>query len=161
MKTIQPYFLFFGICLAGCGCPKPVVAGATQTVVRDTVFVEKTVRIRDTILKIEPREVRVEVPVKDVVVRQAHQPLIQHQDKVRVVVQTIRDTLRITATCDSLAIRAQLREEWSREVQAKETVKTVVHQERYTPFVTKLLAWVGGLGLLTVAGRIIIKKYLL
>lgn len=79
MKTLIPTLLILMLVI-GCGCPKQLVASQSVT---DTLVVEKKVVLRDTIFKVDTREVRVEIPIEKVV----EKPIIKYQDNTRVIIQ--------------------------------------------------------------------------
>lgn len=140
------------VAFASCKCPKIV---ADTQVVRDEIVRTKEVLVRDTIFVTDTAKVVVEVPVEKI----TEIPVIKYHKNARVVVQKVHDTIRITAECDSIALAAKIRDKIVREQQVKEIVTTEIVRERYTPWMTKALAIIGGLTLGAIAVKLTINKY--
>ena len=153
MKRLIPTLLILMLVI-GCGCPKQLVASQSVT---DTLVVEKKVVLRDTVFQTKTAKVFVEVPTLNI---EHFDKLSAQEGNARVIIQRVRDTLRVTAQCDSLKLRAQLRDELTHEIQKTHVVDTQIIKVRYTPWPVKALAWVGGIGLGLIGVKIAFKNSL-
>lgn len=146
------FVVFLVVAFTACKCPKIV---ADTQVVRDEIVRTKEVLVRDTIFVTDTAKVVVEVPVEKI----TEVPVIKYRKNARVIVQKVRDTIRITAECDSIALAAKIRDKITREQSVKEIVTTEIVRVRYTPGLIKALAIIGGIALGAIAIKLTINKY--
>ena len=139
--------------VTACGGHKNIVATASVT---DTLTVVRRIVERETSFKTDTARVYVSVPMFKIL----RDTIIKQNKNARVIIKQIRDTLRITATCDSLEIRAKIKDELIHEIQNRVEVKTIIQKERYTPWPVKALAWCGGVGLGLIGLKTVFKNSL-
>lgn len=151
MKKVL-FIVLILVAFTACKCPKIV---ADTQVVRDEIVRTKEVLVRDTIFVTDTAKVVVEVPVEKI----TEVPVIKYRKNARVIVQKVRDTIRITAECDSIALAAKIRDKITREQSVKEIVTTEIVRVRYTPGLIKALAIIGGIALGAIAIKLTINKY--
>ena len=151
MKKVLLFALIL-VVFASCKCPKIVTD--TQ-VVRDEIVRTKEVVVRDTVFITKPTKVFVEVPIEKI----TEVPVIKYRKNARVVLQKVRDTIRVTATCDSIALAAKIKDQLTTEKQVKEIVTTEIVRVRFIPWTVKALAIIGSGCLIVFGTKLIINKY--
>ncbi len=124
---------------AGCRSLRP----AQERIVHDTVKVERTITIRDTVLKAAPASVSVAVnapcpELKNLSVDRTHK-------HARLTLRMDGDSLKANCLCDTNAIRAQLINTHEKQSRSRTETLTRTVREKYVPWWVKFLAWSGGI----------------
>ena len=123
---------------------------ALERIVRDTVRLTKTVYIHDTVFKTPAASVNAATRIKDPQVkkeltRDLKKPLSKSFKNATATAKMKGDSLIVNCKCDTLAIKAKLKETFEQEYHSNtETDKDTV-QVKYVPGIVKFFAWCGGL----------------
>ncbi len=139
--------------VVGCRTAAPIIQTHT---VSDTVWVETQTVIRDTVLTAPASRVQSDIAYTKLL-NQALNGFEKQFKNARLTVKTIRDTVRITCDCDSIALEAKLRNKIIREMHKTQIKTTEQVPVRYVPKWIKILAWVGGIAVLMLLIGIILK----
>lgn len=143
MKRILTLILVAAV-FSSCGRKiyKPVEVYKT-----DSVVVHNTIVERDTVIVAPSDGVQTEIPLADI--RHGMKPVQKQSKQAKVGVKVSNNRLKIDCECDTVAIKAQLKD----QIQSKERTitKTEIQQVRYVPWYYKVAAVLGLLWLINVA----------
>lgn len=120
---------------------------------KDTTIIKETVVVRDTVLTIPGASVGAliesgELKVENVPSDNRKRIVDKENKQSRLTVDKDNSgNLYIDCDCDTVAIAAKLYDRYRQENRQKETVKTIIQAQKYTPFYIKILAWIGALSL--------------
>ncbi|MBD3748514.1 MAG: hypothetical protein IE931_03365 [Sphingobacteriales bacterium] len=149
MKKLPIFLLLMALlAIASCKCKQPVI---TQQKVTDTVT--KTIVIRDTVLIAPKAQTQIKIPVKALATGKGFNQTSK-SGQANLNIKRENDNLVIDCLCDTLAIKAQLRNEFEQR-NHKEVLYQPPVEVKYTPLFTKILAWIGGIFLTLIAGATI------
>lgn len=133
---------------------------ALERTIHDTVRVDRTVTVRDTVLKTEPVTVTsyLSIPCPDMVVT----PIVKQQKHAKLTIKQVGQILGVECLCDTASIKAQLRDTYEKEYHARwmEQTKTVTKETKYIPWWAKFLLWSGVLFWIIII-IVLIKKFYL
>lgn len=144
------------ISTAGCRSLRPALE------IHDTTIVERTITIHDTVFKTAPASVRttLAVPCPDQF-KKDFKPSSNRNKNATVKTSMVGDSLQIDCECDTIAIRAQLKNIYEKTDHNRTEVATRTVENNVPGFV-KFLAWSGGifwvLILIAVFGKIFLKR---
>lgn len=134
------FALLFTLFVSSCASTKPPII--TQT---DSVFVDKTITQIDTVLIAPAAQATLNVGLNQIY-SGIKLPLTAQSKQAKITLTQIKKGLVIDCHCDTLAINARLKQVYEKAY--KLTVKTPPPiQVKYTPWLTKILAWVGGIAI--------------
>lgn len=139
MKSVG--LLVLALLLAGCSKGLRIIE---RTKITDTTTITKRVVVRDTLIKIPAAVVRLQSPLNGIA-RGFNQ--VAKKGQARLVQHLQRDTLFTTCICDSVAIRAQLRDSFEQVSRSLTSVTTLPVLVRVYPLWLKVLGSVGGVSL--------------
>lgn len=124
---------------AGCS----LLRSAREKVVHDTTFIERTVTVRDTILKAAPAAVTYAVQVPCPELKQFTP--VKKQFKHATLEMKVRgDSLQVDCKCDTAAIAAKLFDTHTKKEHSRTEVSTRIVEKKYVPAFVNFLAWSGG-----------------
>lgn len=118
--------LLAGLFFAGCKTVKKT--SETTTVITDTVFKDRTVTIRDTIIKTEPAKTTVAMPSGDF--KGDLKPIQKQFKNANLNIHKKNDTIYIECECDTIAIKARIRDVYEKEYRARSNLTTVSKFEK-------------------------------
>ena len=140
----QFLYIFIFILILGCGSKRPIVNTVNTF---DSTYVEKFVKIRDTIVKIPSSKVGVVADAKDL----NEEPIKRSNGNSTVELYKKNDSIFANASCDSLELQLKLKDSLISTYRLRETDTTITLppvEIKYIPWLIKILAWIGGLSLL-------------
>src|SRR5690606_36562952 len=153
------------VILSTSGCRVLCPPREVVTEKHDTVFVEKRVVERDTVIRTKRATVTTTVfvpcPHDHTGSRQTFPPVIQkHENATLRLWMDAKGVLHAECNCDEVAINAKLRDYYEREYRAKTKTETITVKEQYIPGIIWVLAWIGGVASIVVlaVGAIKIKS---
>ena len=146
---------FIGLLMAfplfvSCQASKPQPPQIT-----DSVVVEKTVVLRDTVFQAPSAATSLSVSMKEFS-KGFKKPVSSQKGHATAILSQVGDRVRVDCLCDSVAIRAQLRDQYEQRLH-KQTITQTPEQSYYTPWYMKALATVGGLSIVLLVAGIIYK----
>lgn len=147
--------LLVGILFMGCCSKRPL---ATTVSTLDSTHVEKTVRLRDTIVNLPFYKVGIISAAKDL----TGDPISKRNGNATVNLYKKNDSIYASAACDSLELQLQLKDSIIssfREVKTATTVTLPPEQVKFTPWYMKALAWIGGISLLYILIKVAYTLY--
>lgn len=124
----------------GCKHTAPIVQTRTVT---DTVYTQVETVVRDTVLMAPAAKVDVELQV-EAFLKESLKGFEKQFKNATLKVGRINDTIRIECACDTLAIKAQLRDRYAKEWRKTEIKDVKEVPVKYIPAWIKYLAWLGG-----------------
>lgn len=130
-KTILLITLVCFCFLTSCRSKRQETQKVETTIQTDR---EKIVHYKDTILFTPKSETSLKIPVKDVVFKphlnavQTTKTYTQTNGNATAKIQIVRDTILVSATCDSLAIVAKIKREFEREYQLKQKADEAIKE---------------------------------
>lgn len=143
--SFLPLLMMASGIFSGC-CQKTYPTG---TIVHDTVTVTREVRLRDTAIVIPGAAISTSLnDPHDSPRRLGHREKVLRNLRNRqthLKVTQSANGLTIDCNCDTMAIRAQLRDSLIEVSHQRQEVKTEVVVKKYVPLVVKILAWMGGI----------------
>lgn len=154
--VILHLLLCAGVLITGCKSSRQVPV-TTNIIQQDTVRVTSTIRIRDTILVTQPAKASMDIQVEDL------KEGFFRKNGSRNATVSARVTsgqLNMDCICDSLSIYAQLRDKMIQtDTQRGLTITNTVSKEiKFTPWYIRVLAWMGGISLIIIVSRILLKR---
>ncbi len=142
MKRIILVILLL-ILVSSCATRRGVIT-TDKEVKYDSIFIENTKIVRDTVLVSPKAKVRFKQDLNSLQ-KVFKTPLIKRSNQAKIKLQVIRDTLYVDAECDTLQFKAKLFESIQKEskvaLQTKEVVKEV--PKKYVPKITQYFARFG------------------
>lgn len=146
---------FIGLLMAfplflSCQASKP-----TPDRVTDSVMVEKTIVIRDTVFTTPAAATSLSISLNELS-KGIKKPLKARSGHASATLYQVGDRVRVDCKCDTLAITAQLRDRFEQRLH-KQTITQTPEQSFYTPWYMKALATVGGLFIVLLVAGIIYK----
>jgi hypothetical protein len=112
-KSLLIIILLIGCCFASCSSKRVVTSEKT---VIDTVYVQKTVKVRDTTIIVPSASVQIKLPVSEL----NEKPLFKKSGNARLTLQKTKENVLIArADCDSLQIQLKL----------KDSLITILHKQ--------------------------------
>lgn len=126
---IFTYIFIMLLGLSSC-LPKPIVSTKTAT---NTTTDSKTV-VRDTIIKVEQNNAALIASLE--ALKNAKQPLVYRDGRASISVEYKRDTIYAECQCDSVAIKAQLFDQYFSKVIETENENTITKFKRANLFNT-------------------------
>jgi hypothetical protein len=149
MKKLLTILLLLAMfAFVSCKCKQ---ASVIQNSVTDTLT--KTIIMRDTVLIAPQAQTQIKIPVKDFATGKAFNKT-QKSEQANLSAIKENDTLIVNCLCDTVAIKAQLRNEFQQRYH-KEVIYQPPIRVKYTPWHTKILACAGGIFLTLLAGATI------
>ncbi|MGY5253293.1 hypothetical protein [Sphingobacterium spiritivorum] len=154
--VMLPLLLCAGVLITGCKSSRQVPA-TTAIIQQDTIRVTSTIRIRDTILVTQPAKASMDIQVEDL---KEGFVLKNSSRNATVSARVTSGKLNMDCICDSLSIYAQLRDKMIQtDTQRRLTItKTVSKEIKFIPWYIRVLAWLGGISLIIIVGRILLKR---
>lgn len=116
-----------------------------ERTIHDTLRIEKTVTLRDTVFKTDSAAVRTALSVPCPDFKTDFKPVSKTVKNAKLTTELVSDSLVINCKCDTLAIVAQIRDTKEKQYHSrseKETKKA--KPEKYIPGYVQFLAWSGG-----------------
>ncbi|AIM38088.1 hypothetical protein KO02_16400 [Sphingobacterium sp. ML3W] len=162
-QLLYKVVLFIGLGLillaTACGSRKtgssiPLVLHQT---IHDTVTVTKTVTERDTVFITKVANTNFKVDLKDL--KEGFKSGSQNKNAIAGI-KVSDGKLEVDCTCDSLSIYAKIRDQITEKDRQRIDTKTILKTEHvpYIPWYIKSLAWIGGIGIVIIVGRVLLKK---
>lgn len=152
MKRILFFIItiIVAVILTGCGTQKP----AAFKTVHDTAVVERIVNYRDTVFKTPPAQASASAPCNQL----SETPKISKSGNATVSLSKDKQgNVVADCHCDTLAIKAKIKSELQKETKTTVITETQIQKEKYTPFLVKVLAWIGGIFTALIATGITVK----
>lgn len=155
----QTALLFILLLLAITGCKSHKTVSEEAITTRDSVSVVTTLTKRDTIVTTPADSLRVQIPIKDLT--QRPRVVRSARGTTTATISRIGDDIAVQCKCDSLKLTLEIRDRELEILRIKERMsKTeVVVPEKYIPWYTKILAWIGGIAL-AIGGVLGLLKFL-
>lgn len=146
------------IALLFMGC-KTVCLPVEKQVIHDTVLKDKIVIVHDTVLKTPATSVKAKVALSDLK-KDDFKPVLKAFKNAKLHVTKDADSLTIDCLCDTVKIKAQLRETIINEYRSKhELIKQAPVETKYIPKWVSFFAWLGALFSLIILTTVIINVY--
>lgn len=145
--------------LASCGSTE-VIKQSKET--SKVVAVEKKVIVRDTVFVTDTVKLVQKLAIKDLEAKkEPFKPIIKKRKNARVIIKKVYDTLHVEIQCDSIELAAKIKDMFVKELKQEVKVEVKEVPMKYTPRLTKWLAWIGSLslGVLGVFGASKIYKF--
>lgn len=155
MKSILRLFLVvFCFALVACSGSKQVV----QSESNKEVLKEHKIFYKDTLILTPSSLAEIKIPAKEL---EDRTPRTYHTQNgnASADVQILHDTIKVTAKCDSLAIRAQIKQELIRESEKQSTDNSVQEHTGVSRFTLYLYAFIGFV--VGIVAGVIIKIFLI
>lgn len=127
LKTIA-HLLLIASFLSFTGCKSVKSTKDTHTTVTDTIYKERTVTVRDTVIKTEPAKVGTVVPAAEF--KGALNPIKKQYKNATLNIKKERDTVYIDCECDTLAITAHLHDVYEKEYRARSELNRIEALEK-------------------------------
>lgn len=144
------------IILSTAGCKSQSALGIT---IHDTLKVEKTIVVRDTVFKTIPTAVKTTLYIPCPEFKKKFKTSLNQFKNVKQRATMVGDSLQINCLCDTLAIKAQLINTYEKTYRSKiEATKETV-RIKYVPDWVKFFAWCGAAFWLIVLIKSILKFY--
>lgn len=146
-KTLMLLFVFSCL-LSSCRATRQEFQ---KTETKTTVTKEKTVTLKDTTLFAPKAETSLKIPLRDLEVKPdlngVSKPInySQKNGQAKVNIKVVHDTITVTATCDSVALRAKIRSELLKE-SSTENNKSESDKSKKTGYTFLDLIWAFVLG---------------
>lgn len=141
------------IVFSGCRSPKPVIGFKT---IHDTITCEKLITYRDTIFVTEKAKVTLVTDCNNL----SENPKFKQNKNAKLSLsKSPEGKLTVKCECDTLTIKAKLKDELQKEIQTKVRFETYIQKEKYVPENIKLLASIGEILIILVLGSVIIIIY--
>lgn len=99
------------------GCKTVKTSKDTETLITDTIYKDREVIVRDTVFVTEPAKVKAAVPAK--AFEGNLNPIKKQFKNANLDIHKKGDTVYIECACDTIAIKAQLREVFEKEYRAR------------------------------------------
>ena len=124
-------FLMALMILTGCKTVKS--STETTTTITDTVYKDRLVIVRDTVLKTDPAKVKAAIPAE--AFKGDLKPTKKQHKNAKLDIHKKGDTVYIECECDTLAIKAQLRDVYEKEYRARSelTKSDTLEKQELTP----------------------------
>lgn len=154
-------FIVLGLILLATGCRSqkretsiPIVLNHT---IHDTVTVTKTVNERDTVFITEAVKTNFKVDLK--YLKEGFKSGSQNKN-ASAGIKVTDGQLEVDCTCDSLSIYAKIRDQVVEKDRQRTDSKIILKTEQipHIPWYIKLLAWIGGIGIVIIVGRLLLKQ---
>lgn len=136
------FFVMLAIfCIVGCGSHQRPIVNTVNTL--DSVRVDRSVRLRDSIVKIPGYVSGLIVHEKDL-----QEPVTKKEGNATVTLFKEGDSIHAIAKCDSVELQLQLKDSIINSYRNRVTETTITLppvEIKYTPGFVKFLAWSGGI----------------
>lgn len=143
--------------LTSCGGTEPIVQ--KNKVVKDSIRTVVQYVPRDTIVVVPKDSVNIEVSLKDL----GLDPFIASSasGEVQATIQRIEDTIIVDCQVEELRLKLELLDKKIKTMKTHTTVETerVEVPKRYVPWWVNILAWTGGIALVFMALRTVLKSF--
>ncbi len=146
-KALMLLFVFSCL-LSSCRATRQEIQ---KTESKTTVTKETTVTQKDTTLFAPKAETSLKIPLRDIEIKKdlngVSKPInySQKNGQAKVKIKIVHDTIEVTATCDSLAIRAKIRKEFQREtLNEKNNIDNSISKKTGYTFLDLIWAFVVG-----------------
>lgn len=134
-------------------CSKKHHLEVSKTIV-DSVTIEQTVEIRDTVFLVPSDSVQWSISLSDL---QAGKELKKNEQRASLTLSLDGDTLRAKCECDTAKIVAQIKDTKTKEAHTRQTESVTVKKVPFVPMWVKVFAILGGVVVLYISLRIGIK----
>lgn len=155
MRTII-LILLISLSAVSCG---PKKATTSNTVIKDSTWVETTVTSRDTLIPVAGDSLKIIVRLAEL----RDKLYIKKSVSGRVTgsASLADDLLTIDCKVDSLLLAIELKDKTINTLKSRleKKTETIFVPEKYIPLPVKILSWIGGLGLLFFGAKTLIKRY--
>ncbi len=142
----------FTLLFMGC---KTVCLPVEKQVIHDTVLKDRVVIIHDTVFKTPATSVKAKVALSDLK-KDDFKPVLKAFKNAKLHVTKNADSLTIDCLCDTVKIKAQLRETIINEYRSKhELIKQGPVEIKYVPKWIQFFAYVGGAFLIAIIALLI------
>jgi IMP dehydrogenase/GMP reductase len=142
MKGIN-FFIAAVLVMVFSGCSSKPVTGFKT--VYDTITRQKIITYRDTVLITEKTTVTLVTDCNDV----SEIPKVKQKKNAKLTLAKTSDgKLTASCECDTLTIKAKLKDELQKERQTTVRTETKIQKEKYVPGWVKIFAWIGILSVL-------------
>lgn len=131
---------WIAVLTVGCKNIAPIVHTRTVT---DTVFTEVETIIRDTVLIAPAAQVDIEMQV-EAFLKESLNGFQKQFKNAKLNVVRVNDTIRIECECDTLALKAEIRDRYESEWRKTEIIEVREVPVKFVPWWVKTLAWIGG-----------------
>lgn len=135
------------VVLSSCGAKKTRVS--EKTTVKDSTVV--TFQPIDTIIKTPGESLKIVKPVNEI----SHRPTIKQGKRTRLSVSMLDNILTVNCETEALEQKIRLLQKQVDHYREELTSIETVVPEKYVPKLVKILAWIGGLFVLYIIGRIV------
>jgi len=163
IKTIILFFMLLSFLMLFCSACNPKIRPTTHAtkIEKDSVFTTVNYKYKDTIITIPGDKIEVKIPTYSITETPT---IIQTKNGLSLQLQRINDS--ILANCNQedkiqiIQLQNQIIETYKSKITQLE--QTHIIKEKYTPKLTKILAWIGGVAILTslLFGIFRIRKFL-
>lgn len=135
MKTYKILFLA-ALCLflTSCRTSRQVVKNTES---KDHQITEIKTTYRDTVFYTQKAETSLKIPISEKLFKNSlnsfkPQVFTQKNGNAKATVKILKDTILVTAQCDSLALEAKIRREYYSRLQERDKIKTESVEEKKT-----------------------------
>ncbi len=147
------FFLIILFSVASCCSRKPISASKT---IHDTIRVSEFVKVRDTVFVTKPTGTSIDIPVSKIT--EIKNPIISKKDNSTLTVRREKDTVFIDCDCDSIKLKAQIRDKIINKDRIRSEVELREVPVKFIPWYIKILAWIGGIFIVVIIGVMIGKS---
>lgn len=113
------------------GSCRPLVT-TKETKVTDTIYKDRTVTVRDTVFKTAPAKATAAIATTDL--NGLKTPIKKQSNNAKITIKTVHDTVYFECLCDTIAIKAQLRDVFEKEYRARSTLTTETQKRELSAF---------------------------
>lgn len=121
-----------------CKAPAQIVQ-----VQHDSIYVTRTITVRDTFFKTPAAQVSITIPVDSF--KKDLKPVSKQNQNARITISKKGNVITADCTCDTLAIKAQLISEVQNTFHSQSDIRTEIKEVKYIPGWVKFLAWSGAI----------------
>jgi len=142
--------------LIGCSGSKRMITNTVSTL--DSTHVERSVKLRDTIIKVPSYKVGV-FEYQD---RLSEKPIKKSNGNASVELYKKNEIVYANASCDSLELQIKLKDSLIKSYRELITDKQTTLPPvavKYIPWIIKILAWIGGIALLLIVIKVALFIY--
>jgi len=133
------------VCLTLVGCGTGRMAKETIRTVKDSTVTEVTYHTRDTIITVPGDTTRISVPFTEI----TNVPIRKTTGRTTAIISRDGDNVNVECITEELQQRLELFDKVIQQLRTiQESEKTTIEVPvKYVPWLTKILAWIGGVAI--------------